>query len=64
MRGYGGAESFYGPIITVRLFEDHVLVREPSQEDGCGRVPVVDGGASTRCALMGDRRTAIARENG
>ncbi len=27
-------------------------------------MPVVDGGASTRCALMGDRLAAIVPENG
>ena len=59
-KDYGGIESFGGQITTVRVFEDNVLVREASEEDGRGGVSVVDGGASTRCALIGDRPAAIA----
>ncbi len=44
-RNYGGASSFSGPVSTVRVFEDNVLVREALEEDGRGRVLVVDGGA-------------------
>ena len=63
-RGYGGASSFCGPVATVRVFEDNVLVREALEEDGRGRVLVVDGGGSTRCALVGGNLVALARENG
>ena len=42
LRDYGGAKSFCRRITTVRLFEDNVLVREASEDDGRGRVPVVD----------------------
>ncbi len=63
-RDYGGASSFRGPVATVRVFEDNVLVREALEEDGRGRVLVVDGGGSTRCALVGGRLAALAHENG
>ena len=61
---YGGASSFCGPVSTVRVFEDNVLVREALEEDGRGRVLVVDGGGSTRCALVGGNLAALAHENG
>ena len=61
---YGGRRSFLGEIETVRVFEDNVLVREALEEEGRGRVLVVDGGGSTRCALIGDRLVAMAHENG
>ncbi len=61
---YGGASAFHGPVSTVRVFEDNVLVREALEEDGRGRVLVVDGGGSTRCALVGDQLAALAHENG
>lgn len=61
---YGGASSFSGPVATVRVFEDNVLVREALEEDGRGRVLVVDGGGSTRCALVGGNLAALAHENG
>lgn len=63
-RDYGGAGSFHGPIVTVRVFEDNVLVRETLETEGQRRVLVVDGGGSTRCALMGDRLARFAYENG
>jgi regulator of ribonuclease activity A len=45
-RDFGGAGSFHGPIVTVRVFEDNVLVRETLETEGRGRVLVVDGGGS------------------
>jgi len=63
-RDYGGSGNFFGQIETVRVFEDNVLVRGALEEEGRGRVLVVDGGGSTRCALLGDKLAAMARENG
>ncbi len=34
------------------------------EEDGQGRVLVVDGGASMRCALLGDNIAEMAYKNG
>ena len=64
LRDYGGSTSFYGSLITVKVFEDNVLVREALETDAQGRVLVVDGGGSTRCALLGDRLAQLAHENG
>ncbi len=63
-RNVGGERSFHGPISTVRVFEDNVLVREALSEAGRGRVLVVDGAGSLRCALLGDMLAHLARENG
>ena len=63
-RGYGGARSFCGPIATVRVFEDNVLVREALETEGRRWVLVVDGGGSPRCALIGGRLARFAYENG
>ena len=51
---YGGNLSFCGPIATLKIFEDNTLVRQQLESDGQGRVLVVDGGGSNRCALLGD----------
>ena len=61
---YGRVTSFCGQIATVKVFEDNVLVREILETDGRQRVLVVDGGASTRCALVGDRLAQLAYDNG
>lgn len=51
---FGGQGDFAGPALTVKCFEDNSVIKELSQQPGNGRVLVVDGGASTRCALFGD----------
>jgi len=60
---YGGARSFYGQIATVQVFEDNVLVSKVLEMDGRQRVLVVDGGASTRCALVGDWLAQLAHDH-
>lgn len=61
---YGGRRGFSGPISTVRAPEDNSLVRKALEEPGQGRVLVVDGGGSRRCALVGDVLAALAEKNG
>lgn len=63
-RRYGGVVAFNGEIVTVRCFEDNVLVRRALSEDGSGKVLVVDGGGSLRAALVGDVVAGLALENG
>lgn len=63
-RDFGGRRAFSGPVATVRAPEDNVLVRRALEEPGEGRVLVVDGGRSTRCALVGDVLAALAHRNG
>lgn len=64
LRLFGGRRLFSGPISTVRVFEDNVLVRNALEEPGNGRVLVVDGGGSLRCALVGDLLAELGRSNG
>ena len=61
---YGAAKSFSGPIATVRVHEDNVLVRESLEDLPGGTVLVVDGGGSKRRALLGDRLASIAASRG
>ena len=63
-RNYGGKIAFCGPISTVQVYEDNVLVRAALEEPGAGRVLVVDGGGSLRCALVGDQLAALGLGNG
>ena len=62
-RNYGGAARFHGPIATVKVFEDNSLVRAALEESGAGRVLVVDGGGSLRCALVGDQLAMLAEKH-
>ena len=61
---YGARTSFSGRIVTLKLFEDNTLVRTVFSEDGKGKVLVIDGGGSMRCALVGDQLAALANKNG
>ena len=61
---YGGKRAFGGEIVTVRCFEDNTVVKAQAAEDGAGKVMVVDGGGSMRCALVGDMIAANAMKNG
>ncbi|MGN8157262.1 ribonuclease E activity regulator RraA [Salinisphaera sp. RV14] len=60
---FGGRLAFGGPISTVKCFEDNSLVRLALEEPGAGRVLVVDGGGSDRCALLGDNLAQLAIDN-
>ncbi len=62
--GYGAVPAFGGQIVTVKVFEDNVLVRAALTEPGAGQVLVVDGGGSLRCALVGDQLAQLAQTNG
>ena len=61
---YGGKTQFCGSIVTLKLFEDNSLLRDLLGNAGDGRVIVVDGGDSQRCALLGDMLASKAVQNG
>lgn len=63
-RSYGGRRSFGGPLETVKCFEDNSRVKEHLASPGEGKVLVVDGGGSLRCALLGDNLARMAAANG
>jgi regulator of ribonuclease activity A len=63
-RDFGGIRRFAGVVETVRVEDDNALVREVLTEEGRGRVLVVDGRGSLRCALFGGRLAALAHTNG
>lgn len=63
-RSFGGRKVFGGQAVTVKCFEDNSRVKELLATDGAGRVLVVDGGASMRCALLGDMIAESAVKHG
>jgi len=48
----------------VKCFENNPHVRAALGEQGNGRVLVVDGGGSKRCALLGDMLAELGAKNG
>lgn len=53
-RQFGGRTRFCGRAVTVKCFEDNSRIKELLATDGTDKVLFVDGGASMRCALLGD----------
>ncbi|KAF5200926.1 Regulator of ribonuclease activity a [Thalictrum thalictroides] len=61
---YGKCRAFSGPIVTMKVFDNNVFARELLETKGEGRVLVIDGGGSMRCALLGGNLTQLAHTNG
>jgi regulator of ribonuclease activity A len=49
---YGGRNSFGGKVVTLKCFEANGLLAQLVESDGKGQVLVIDGGGSTRRALV------------
>ena len=63
-KNFGGHHTFGGQVVTVKCFEDNSRVKETLATQGDGKVLVVDGGGSMRCALLGDMIAQSAIDNG
>lgn len=61
---FGGLLQFHGPVSTIKCFEDNSKVRPAVEEQGNGRVLVIDGGGSLRTSLVGGQLAAKAAANG
>ncbi|NDU93183.1 MAG: ribonuclease E activity regulator RraA, partial [Ferrovum sp.] len=55
---------FGGQLATIKVIEDNTLVRAALETPGFGRVLVVDGGGSLRCALVGDQLASLGVKHG
>ena len=62
-KSYGGRREFSGEIETVKCYEDNTFVRAALEKNGQGKVLVIDGGGSTRCALLGDNIAELAQQS-
>ena len=61
---YGGRTSFGGKVVTIKCFESNGLVKQIAETDGAGKVLVIDGGGSTRRALIDIDIAEAAADNG
>lgn len=60
----GARTDFAGAAVTLKVFEDNSLLAETVKTPGQGRVLVVDGGGSVRCAVLGGNLATSAALNG
>lgn len=61
---YGGRHSFGGKVVTIKCFEGTGLIEQIVATDGTGKVLVIDGGGSTRRALIDINIAEVAASNG
>ncbi len=61
---FGGVSEFYGKVTTVKCFEQNGLIAEILEEQGEGRVLLVDGGGAVRRALIDADLAQLAADNG
>lgn len=61
---YGGRRSFGGQVRTIKCFEDNGLIRQVLAESGIGKVLLIDGGGSTRRALLDAELVSLANSQG
>lgn len=62
-QSWGKRAAFSGQAHTLKVFEDNTLVRAALEKGGSGKVLVVDGGGSKRCALVGGNLGVLAEKN-
>jgi regulator of ribonuclease activity A len=60
---FGALDAFAGPVATLKVYEDNAMVRSALEEPGAGRVLVIDGGGSLRCALVGGNLAQLGASN-
>lgn len=61
---YGGLSSFGGEITTIKCYEDKGLIERVLSEPGEGKVLLIDGGGSSRRALIDATSAQDALDNG
>ncbi|AUI85312.1 ribonuclease activity regulator protein RraA [Vibrio azureus] len=64
LQNFGQRCAFWGEIITVRCYHDNSKVREVLQQNGQGKVLIIDGHGSCHKALLGDQLAMLAVNNG
>lgn len=60
---FGGRVSFGGQLVTIKCFEDKGVIEEVVQQPGSGKVLLVDGGGSSRRALIDIAVAEMALDN-
>ncbi|TKB45336.1 ribonuclease E activity regulator RraA [Thalassotalea mangrovi] len=64
LSNYGGRSSFGGQVVTIKCFEANGLISQMVENDGTGKVLVIDGGGSARKALVDSYIAEAAAKNG
>lgn len=63
LTNFGGRDSFAGEVVTIKCFESIGLIYKTLEENGAGKVLLIDGGGSLRRALVNAHIAELAVEN-
>jgi len=63
LTNFGGRNSFAGEVVTIKCFESVGLIYKALEENGAGKVLLIDGGGSLRRALVNANIAEFAVEN-
>ena len=63
MVNYGGRSSFGGEIVTIKCYEDRGVIDSTLEDEGKGKVLLIDGGGSMRRALIDASNAQLAVDN-
>lgn len=63
LTNFGGRNSFAGEVVTIKCFESVGLIYKALEENGAGKVLLIDGGGSLRRALINAHLAELAVEN-
>ncbi len=63
LTNFGGRNSFAGEVVTIKCFESIGLIYKTLEENGAGKVLLIDGGGSLRRALVNANIAELAVEN-
>lgn len=64
LTNFGGRSSFAGEVVTIKCFESVGLIYKVLEDNGAGKVLLIDGGGSLRRALINANIAEFAVENG
>ncbi|PKG37356.1 ribonuclease E activity regulator RraA [Psychromonas sp. Urea-02u-13] len=64
LTNFGGRSSFAGEVVTIKCFESVGLIYKTLEENGIGKVLLIDGGGSLRRALVNSHIAELAVANG
>ena len=63
LTNFGGRSSFAGEVVTIKCFESVGLIYKTLEENGAGKVLLIDGGGSLRRALVNANVAELAVAN-
>ncbi len=63
LTNFGGRNSFAGEVVTIKCFESVGLIYKSLEQNGTGKVLLIDGGGSLRRALINANIAELAVEN-